>query len=175
MSADIRVRRTSLTGLPALGSTVTFLDFAVNIGDYIDPTLHIETADASGIDRIFVEVHNRALTALPGAQVQVLLLVADASAGLPALPVGYATQINAGNTSKSRLAGTPWHFVDPSTPYRTLPGSLEARTPQVVEFDLDFSSLGLAAGHDHVCLAAFVTTPSDQLTATNTDLDQLPS
>lgn len=173
MSADIKVRRTSLAGLPVLGSPVTFLDFAVNIGDYVDSTLHIETADASGIDRIFVEVHNRSLTALPGAQVQVLLLVADASAGLPALPAGYATQINAGNTSNSWLAGTPWGFVDPSTPYRTLPGSLEARTPQVVEFDLDFSSLGLAAGHDHVCLAAFVTTPSDQLTGTDTDLDQL--
>jgi hypothetical protein len=173
MSADIKVRRTSLTGLPSLGSPVTYFDFAFNIGDYVDSVLHVETADLSGTDRIFVEVHNRSLTPVPGPQVQVLLLVTDASAGLPALPAGYASQINAGNTSGAWLAGTPWRFVDPSTPYRTLPGALDVRTPQVVEFDLDFSTLGLAAGHDHVCLAAFVTTPTDQITATSTDLNQV--
>jgi len=173
MSADIKVRRTSLPGLPALGSPVDYLDFAVNIGDYVDSTLHIETADVSGIDRIFVEVHNRSLNAVPAAQVRVLLLVADASAGLPALPAGYAAQINAGNTSGAWLAGTSWHFVDTATPYRTLTRDLDVRMPQVVEFQLDFSTLGLAAGHDHVCLAAFVTTPGDPLTATEINLDVL--
>jgi hypothetical protein len=172
MSTDIKVRRSSLTGLPPLGSPVDYLDFAFNIGDYVDSTQHVETADVSGIDRIFVEVHNRSLNALPAAQVQVLL-VADASAGLPALPSGYATQINAGNTNPTWLAGSQWRFVGPATPYRTLPRDLDVRTPQVVEFQLDFSTLALPLGHDHVCLAAFVTALGDPITSTTTSLDQL--
>jgi hypothetical protein len=173
MSADIKVRRSTLTGLPGLSSPVNYEDFAVNIGDYIDPTTHIETADQSGTDRIFVEVHNRSLNAVPGSMVQVLMLVADASAGLPPLPANYASNINAGNTSASWLAGSSWHFVDPSTPYRTLPGSLDVRTPQVVEYDFDFSTLGLPSTHTHVCLAALITTGTDQINSSNTDLDQL--
>jgi hypothetical protein len=172
MSADIKVRRSSLSGLPSLGSPVDYLDFAANIGDYVDSVQHIETADVSGTDRIFVEVHNRGLNPLPASQVRVLLLVTDASAGLPALPAGYATQINAGNTSPSWL-GSSWRFVEAASPYRTLVRDLDVRTPQVVEYTLDFGSLGLSAGHDHVCLAAFVTAPADPLTATTTSLDQL--
>jgi hypothetical protein len=173
MSADIKVRRTSLAGLPPLGSPVSFLDFAVNIGDYVDTTTQMETGDTAGVDRVFVEVHNRSVvTALPGAQVKVLLLEADASAGLPALPSGFAAHINAGDAGNTWLSGTGWRFVDPTTPYRTLPGILDPRTPQVVEFLLDFSGLGLPSGHDHVCLAAFITTPADPITAAVTDLNQ---
>lgn len=170
MAADIKVRRSSLTGLPALSSPVNYYDFAANIGDYIDPTTQIETADASGTDRIFVEVHNRSLNAVPGAQVNVLLLVADASAGLPALPANYTSHINSVDASAGWL-GPNWLFVDPLTPYRTLPGSLDVRTPQVVEYDFDFSSLGLPSTHDHVCLAAFVTNASDPITTTTASLD----
>src|SRR5208282_1967900 len=172
MSADIKVRRTSLMGLPALSSPVNYDDFAVNIGDYIDPTLHIETADASGMDRIFVEVHNRSLNPVPAAQVQVLLLWADASMALPPLPTGYASNINGGITT-SWVAGSSWNFVDPSSPFRTPPDDLDVRTPQVVEYDLDFSTLGLPSTDTHVCLAAFVIGGTDQITSTNTNLNQL--
>ncbi|MDQ1700171.1 MAG: hypothetical protein QOG34_2034, partial [Frankiaceae bacterium] len=58
MSPDIKIRRSSLTGLPPLSSPVDGLDFAVNIGDYVD-TSDIETADTTGTDQIFVQVHNR--------------------------------------------------------------------------------------------------------------------
>jgi len=173
MSADIKVRRSSLSGLPPLGSPVNYADFAVNIGDYIDSVARIETGDLSGTDRIFVEVHNRALTPIPAAQVRVLLLVTDASAGLPPLPANYATHINSGDTSAAWLAGSNWRFVDPASPYRPLNRDLDVRTPQVVEYQLDFSTLGLPATHDHVCLAAFTTTPGDQITSTNTNLDQV--
>jgi hypothetical protein len=172
MSADIKVRRSSLTGLPTLGSPVTYDDFAFNIGDYIDPTLHIETADASGTDRIFVEVHNRSLTAVPAAEVQVLLLWADATMALPPLPSGYAGHINSGDTS-NWLAGSSWHFVDPTTPYRTPLNDLDVRTPQVVEYDLDFSTLGLPSTDTHVCLATFVIGGTDQISTNITDLNQL--
>lgn len=170
MSADIKVRRPSLPALPTLGSPADYLDYAVNIGDYVDSTTNIETADSSGTNRIFVEVHNRALTPIPGPQVRVLLLLTDASAGLPALPANYATHVNAGDTT-NWVVGTPWRFADPATPYRTLTAPLDVRTPQVVEFDVDLSTLGLPTGHDHVCAAAFVSATSDQITATVPSLD----
>lgn len=173
MSADIKVRRSSLSGLPPLSSPVNYSDFATNIGDYVDSVARIETGDLTGTDRIFVEVHNRSLTPVPGAQVSVLLLVADASAGLPPLPVNYASHINSGDTSAAWLASSNWRFVDPASPYRTLNRDLDVRTPQVVEYQLDFSTLGLPATHDHVCLAAFSTTPGDQITSVNINLDQV--
>jgi hypothetical protein len=173
MSADIKVRRPMLSGLPTISPQQDFLDFAVNVGDYVDSTTHIETADLPGTtDQIYVEVHNRGLTPLPGSQVTVLLLLADASAGLPSLPANYASHITAGDPNPSWL-GSSWHFADPSNPYRALPGNVSARTPQIVRYDVDFSSLSLIPGDDHVCAAAFITTPNDPLTATNIVLDQL--
>src|SRR5262249_11449278 len=129
--------------------------------------------DAVSVNRIFVEVHNRGLAVLPAAQVRVCLLVTDAYAGLPPLPSDYAARINAGDTSATWLAGTSWQFADPASPYRVPPQALDVRTPQVVEFDVDFTSLSLPLGHDHVCAAAFVTSASDPITSTLTNLDQL--
>ena len=172
LSADIKVRRPSLAGLPTLNSPPNFLDYAANIGDYRDSITHNETADISGTNRAFVEVHNRGLTPIPGAMVRVLLLITDAHAGLPALPEGFETRINSNDTS-NWVAGSAWRFADPSAPYRTLPGPLDARVPQVVEFPLNVSSLSLPAGHDHVCAAAFITTAGDPITSTDTSLDSL--
>jgi hypothetical protein len=175
MSADIKVRRSSLPNLPPLSSPVNYLDFAFNIGDYVQLSTEIETADVSGTDRIFVEVHNRSADAVVGTNVRVLLMVADASAGLPPLPAGWAAHVNSGDTNPAWLSGGQWQFVDPATPYRTPSGNVDVRTPQVVEYDLDFSTLGLPPGHEHVCLVAFVCTvdATDQIAATNTDLDQV--
>jgi hypothetical protein len=174
MSADIKVRRSSLPGLPAISSPATYLDFAFNIGDYVQPSTNIETADISGTDTIFVEVHNRSVSsAVTTSNVRVLLLVADASAALPALPPAWASHVNGGDTNPSWLGSSGWNFVDVGQPYQTLPGDLDVRTPQVVSYQFDFSTLGLPTGHDHVCLAAFVSTvdASDQITSTNTDLN----
>jgi hypothetical protein len=173
MSADIKVRRSSLSGLPALGSPVSYLDFAFNVGDYVDTTTHMETGDVSGSDRVFVEIHNRSLNLVPAAQVRVLLLWTDASAALPLLPSNWAAHINAGDTSPAWLAGSSWSFADISTPYRTLVRDLDVRTPQVVEYAMDFSTLGLVPGHDHMCLAAFVTTPADAIISVLSDLNQV--
>jgi hypothetical protein len=171
MSADIKVRRGSLASLPPLNSPADFGDFAANIGDYRD-TENIETIDATGPSRVFVEVHNRGLTPLPGAMVRVLLLVTDAYAGLPPLPSEYASRINAEDTS-NWVSGSQWRFADTSSPYRTLPGPVDARVPQVVEFPLDISALGLPTGHNHVCAAAFITTPADPISSTEPSLDVL--
>ena len=88
MSPDIKVRRPSLGG-PTIGTPPTFLDFSANIGDYID-TSHAETADDACTNRIFIQVHNRALTALPGNDVRVLLLLTDAH-GLACRPCPWTT------------------------------------------------------------------------------------
>jgi len=172
MSADIKVRRPNLT-LAALSPQQDYFDFAVNVGDYIDSATHMETADLPGTtDTFFVEVHNRGTTALPGGNVHVLLLFANASAGLPALPSGYADHIAANHTSPAWL-GPNWFFADAVSPYRTLPGELSARIPQVVRYDADLSLVGLLPGQDHVCAAAFITTATDPLTSTETNLDIL--
>ncbi len=173
MSPDIKVHRPSLGG-PTISSPPDLLDFAANIGDYID-TSHAETADEAGINRIFIQVHNRALTQVAGTDVRVLLLLTDASAGLPPLPADYATRIISGDTS-NWVAGSSWRFADPMTPYRTLPRSIEARAAQVVYYDFDFSTMALPAGHNHVCAAALVTTipTGDRLLSPgNTSMDAL--
>jgi hypothetical protein len=170
---DIRVRRPSLGGLPTLPAQPDFLDFDTKVGDYVDSG-NTETADQAATNKVFVMVHNRGLTALPAGTVRVLLLMTDASAGLPALPSDLSARINANDTS-NWLAGTNWQFATPGMPYRTTTGSLDARTPQVVEFDVDLSTITLASGSDHVCLAAFVTTTTtaDQFATTQTSLDAL--
>lgn len=104
----------------ALGSQADFLDFAVNIGDWSDTSSHTETVDISGVDRFFVQVHSRGLTPFPGAQVRVLLLLADASTSLAALPSGYAARINSADTS-NWPSGSGWMFADSGMPYRLLP------------------------------------------------------
>jgi hypothetical protein len=173
MSADVKVRRPSLVGLPALSAPPDYLDYVVNIGDYVDSTSNTETADITGTNRIFVEVHNRGLTPVPAAQVRVCLLITDAAAGLPPLPASWATHINAGDTSTAWLSGSNWHFADPVTPYRTPPADVDVRTPQVVEFPTDFASLSLPLGHEHVCAAAFVTATGDSISSVDTSLDNV--
>ncbi|MDB5354914.1 MAG: hypothetical protein JWN24_1367 [Phycisphaerales bacterium] len=173
MSPDVKVHRPSLGG-PTVSSPPDLLDFSANIGDYID-TSDIETADEAGLNRIFIQVHNRALTPVAGTDVRVLLLLTDAAAGLPPLPADYATRIISGDTS-NWLTGSSWRFADPMTPYRTLPGTIEARVSQVVYYDFDFSTMALPAGHNHVCAAALVTTISSAdrlLSPGNTSMDAL--
>jgi hypothetical protein len=176
MSADIKVRRPSLVGLPTIGSPPDLLDFAINVGDYVD-TGNIETVDPT-TNRVFVQVHNRSATAIPTGDVRVLLLVADAALGLPALPAGYATHIVAGNDPNRPagwLVGSQWWAGDATTPYRLVNGELSARMPRVVDFDVDLTPLALPATHEHVCVAAFATTISaiDRLTSTHSSLDVL--
>jgi hypothetical protein len=187
MSPDIKVRRPSFPAVPPpLSSPPDYLDFAVNIGDYVDTT-DTETADVSGANRIFVQIHNRSIvTSMPGSQVRVLLLVTDAAAGLPALPANYATHIQngdpplpvMGNPASGWVAGSAWKVADPASPYKSPPGEVNVRTPGIVEFSVDVSTIfpgGLPAGHDHICAAALATstTAADQLTSSDSSMDSL--
>jgi hypothetical protein len=172
-SPDIKSRRPTLPNPHALGTPPNYLDFAVNIDDYVD-TQNVETVDETGVNRIVVQVHNRGRLAVPGNQVRVLLLVTDAYAGLPPLPSNYAARINAGDTT-NWVSGSQWRFADPMSPYRSPATDVDARNPGVVFYDFDFSTMGLPAGHNHVCAAAFVTTTSaaDQITGTTSSMDTL--
>ena len=180
MSADIKVRRASLLNNPPLNSPPDFLDFAFHIGDYLQPSTRMETADTTGPNSIFVEIHNRGPVVVPKANLRVLLLLAPCGAGLPLLPNDYATRIVNGDTSNWPSA-TNWHFADPGNPYRTPPSDLETHVPQVVEWDgVDFSQLPWAVGYDHICATAFVTTAgsgtlatADQIGFISTSIDQL--
>jgi hypothetical protein len=116
-----------------------------------------------------VEVHNRGKTPVDGAQVRVLLLLADGSAALPALPADFANRFQSGDTSAWLTAG--WHFADPANPYRPLPAALDVRTPQVVQYNVSFNSLGFTP--DKVAAVSFVTTDTDPFASANTDANAL--
>jgi hypothetical protein len=163
MSADIKVRRPSLTN-PPLSQSLDFGDFAFNIGDVLDDASHMETADQAGLNQIFVEAHNRSVLT-PAEEVTLLLLVADASAGLPPAPDQYDTRIAAESPVTATWPGSDWHFVDGGYRHPAVP--IDVRVPWVATYELDFSSasLGFPATDDHVCLAAFVTGKGDPILA----------
>jgi hypothetical protein len=184
MSADIKVRRPSLPNPDPLNAPPDYVDFAVNIDDYVD-TSDVETAETTGDNRVFVQVHNRGLTPVQGSQVKVWLLLTDAAAGLPALPTNYAAHMAAGHAATNNslagdppsgwLAGSAWVAAETAAPFKAPPGTIDVRTPGVVEFTVNVASVlpSLPAWHDHICAAAFVTTPADPLTATDPSLDNL--
>jgi hypothetical protein len=143
-----------------LSTPPNYLDFATSIGEARDPTFHLQMADRSGINQVFIQVHNRGLTPVRGDQVWVLLLMSPSAASSigsgAALPAQFSTHMQARDPHPVWL-GNDWAFADPTTPYRYLPGILDVRTPQVVEYKIDFSTTGFNQVGKHICLAAFVT------------------
>lgn len=161
-SPDIKVLRSSHSTLdttPDFAGFATLRDFETDLNTY----------DTFGTNQIFVEVHNRGKTKVDGAQVRVLLLLADGSAALPALPADFATRLQNGDTTN--WLSTGWHFADPTNPYRPLPGALDARTPQVVQFNVNFNSIGFSPSK--VAAAAFITTDTDPFTSGETNANAL--
>jgi Galactose oxidase, central domain len=126
-------------------------------------------ADRNGTTQFYVQVHNRGITEIPGAQVRVLLVMASATQPLAALPLpaDFADRIARGDTRP----WPNWMFVDPANPYRTLPGLLSARTPQVASFNVDLHRIEIGRGFAHV--AAFVYTAGDGPAGTTTSLESL--
>jgi hypothetical protein len=169
---DIKIWRASANAPAALIDQPDFLDFAMHVPEETDDGLLL--ADGHGLNHLYVQVHNRGVSPLPGALVRVLVLLAPVGDGPPPLPQGLANRVAAGDTG-GWLAGTAWHFADAIVPYRFLPGVLDARTPQIAGYVVDFSTLGLPAGTQRICAAAFVTTinPTDRFAGVQTDLDQL--
>ncbi|MGO9266259.1 MAG: hypothetical protein ACLQBA_15505 [Candidatus Binataceae bacterium] len=120
------------------------------------PTVH---------NRVYAEIHNRGR--VDAGSVQVMLLLADASAGLPLLPGGYTANV---------VAGTPITAPDWTTlGFVTLSG-LHAGSPQIAYFDLPSTVLPLPAslpGQSHYCLLVLLHSPQDPFTSTVQVVDTL--
>jgi hypothetical protein len=161
-SPDIKVLRSSHS---TLSTTPDFLGFA-SLGNF---ETDLNTFDTLGTNQIFIEVHNRGKTRVDGGQVRVLLLLADGSAALPALPADFATRLQNGDTSS--WLSTGWHFADPTNQYRTPTGGLEANAPQVVQYNVDFVAINFSPST--VAAVAFVTTDTDPFTSADTNANLL--
>ena len=169
-SPDIKVRRAKLgpwSGQP------NYLDFAYHLGEeYSSDNFQNMLFDGLGTNQVFIQVHNRGLSPIAGDKVRVLLMLMLGGS----IPNGYARHINEQLTSPDWQLPPGWVFADPARPYRSLLGTLDARTPQVVSFDFNLGNLTLP-GPPIIptpwLLVAFVTTTdtTDQLTSTYTALD----
>jgi hypothetical protein len=120
------------------------------------PTVH---------NRVYVEVHNRGR--VDAANVQVMVALTNASAGLGLLPAGYTADVVAGTP----LPGPDWTTLG----VRTVP-IVRAGTPRIVAFDLPSTVLPMPAslpGQSHYCLVAFLSAAQDPFTSTQRNVDLL--
>jgi hypothetical protein len=174
MSPDIKVWRLSLGG-QSPSTALTFYDYDAVIQDSVDLN-GIETADETGTNKIYVQVHNRGWQ--PTNDLTVCLLIARASAGLPLLPVtDYRTPVLNRDTSWVLPGGgqpQQWFFADSANPYRLVPASgVDVRNPFICEYDVDISQLALSGSGDHVCAAAFIASGDDPAAFASNSVDQL--
>jgi len=112
---------------------------------------------------VYVQVHNRGVT--PADGVRVMLLLANASAGLPALPAGYDTNVRNGLT----ITTPDWKTVGMVTL-----NDVRVGFPKVAAFNLPSSMLPLPAnlaGNNHHCVLALLHHANDQFTNTQTIVD----
>jgi|GEM_PF-1726126 len=162
MSADIKVQRASSQSvtLPLDFPGYAILPYAAN------------TMDALGANQVFVQVHNRSSVGTnPALDVNVLLLVADASNNIPQLPDGYASHIATPDPSPAWLGNSGWKFADTTKPFRkaTIASS---RLSAVAEYDVDLAKLGLGSA-TKLCAALLISAPGDILRSTVRSLDDL--
>jgi Galactose oxidase, central domain len=158
-SPDIRACRASKQ-IPV--ATLDFVGFA-------DLDIAARVVDATGSNRIFVQVHNRGAVAARQADVSVLLLLAAADRGVPPLPADFATRIANKDTTTGWLDQTGWKFANTAAPYQSPVADLTARVAQAVAFDVDLSAWQWTKGR--VCAAAFVTAASDAITGGDPNLE----
>jgi hypothetical protein len=156
------------TSYPVLGIPVTPTAFAELIGEDWDLGTEVMIADA-GPNDVFLQVHNRGHIAVNATRLIAVLLVAasNAAGAVPQLPASYAARIRA-QDSTAWLAGSGWQFAAASA-YRTNPLELNQRQPAILNWTVDFSTLGFAAG-DFPMLLALVSGPAPAGTETDVSL-----
>jgi hypothetical protein len=146
-----------------LSGTIDFLAYDDTLtDDFQNVATH---ATATITTRVYVQVHNRGVT--PADNVQVMLLLANASAGLPSLPPGYAASIQSGTP----ITTANWRTIGFATVNDVRPGA-----PKIAAFDLTSNLLPPPAnlnGNQHHCVLALVHHPDDAFTATQTVTDLL--
>ncbi|HKY52707.1 MAG TPA: hypothetical protein VJM08_00315, partial [Anaerolineales bacterium] len=140
------------------------MDFHQFVDILSDDARNVAThATAAITTRVYVQVHNRGV--IPANGVRVMLLLANASAGLPALPAGY--WINVQNAMP--INTTHWRTVG----FVTL-NDVRVGAPKIAAFDLTSDMLpppANLAGNQHHCVLALIHHPSDQYTSTITNTD----
>jgi len=113
------------------------------------PTVH---------NRVYAEIHNRGR--VDAASVQVMALLANASAGLPLLPAGYTASV---------VAGTPITTANWTTLGFVTLSALHAGSPQIAYFDLPSTVLPMPTslpGQSHYCLLVLLHSAQDIFTST---------
>ena len=146
-----------------LTSGIDFLEF---VDTLIDDSAGVAThATATITTRVHVQVHNRGVT--PADSVRVMLLLANTSASLPALPAGFDASVRNGvpiNTPDWQTVGV-----------RTL-DNVRVGFPKIAAFDLTSDKLprpvNLPGNNQHTVLA-LTHQANDPFTSTETQIDIL--
>ena len=166
-SPNIKVDPPASNGTYQATKQIDFFQFVDRIVDGSEGVATIDSSLGTAVNRVYVEVHNRGVTSADG--VQVMLLMANASAGLlgTPLPSGYAANVQSGMP----ISTASWQTVG----IKTLDG-LRVGIPQVIEFDLPSTMLppptSLPA-QSHYCLLALLHHAADQFNNTETNADNL--
>lgn len=146
-----------------LTGDIDFHDFVDKLSDdFQNVATH---AAATIVTRVYVQVHNRGV--VPADNVRVMLLLANASAGLPPLPPGYESNVH---------SGTPINTAHWSTVGITTVNGVRAGFPKIAAYNLPSSMLPPPAslsGNDHHCVLAIVHHADDPFTSTTTMTDTL--
>lgn len=163
-SPNIKVDVPTPAGYQTPTTSIDFYTFVDTIQDGSGGVATIDPISGTVVNRVYVEVHNRGI--VPASNVQVMLLLCDASPGLPPLPVGYDANVRAGTP-----IGAPFTTVGVKDIT-----NLRVGVPQVAEFPLPSTMLPPPAslpGDSHYCLVALLHSSQDQFTATQTSIDAL--
>ncbi|MGW6981640.1 glycosyl hydrolase [Streptomyces sp. NPDC054932] len=135
---------------------------ALPVSDFVALSrIQHEWLQRGGVNRVYVQVHNRG--AGPATNVQVRAFVADASAGLPPLPDDFWT---GGRPFTGDPTATHWSPIGPT---RIVP-QLKPAEPAVLAWDYTAPS----SGSSHSCILAVTTCAQDPLNgASVTDVGTL--
>lgn len=164
-SPNIKVDVPTPAGWQTPSPSIDFFQFVDTIQDGSGGVATLDPASGTVTNRVYVEVHNRGI--VPASTVNVMLLLTDASPGLPTLPSGYTANVEAGTA-----VGGGFTLVGVQTI-----SNLRVGIPQVAEFPLPSTMLPPPAslpGDSHYCLLALAHSPTqDDFTATQTNVDLL--
>lgn len=164
-SPNIKVDVPTPAGYQTAGTDIDFFVFNDLIVDGSGGVAALDPSSGTVTNRVYVEAHTRGVSPVSG--VQVMLLLANASATLPPLPAGYTAHVQAGTPISSAL----WQTVG----FRTI-ATLRNGIPEVVEFALPSSMLPPPAslpGQSHYCLLALLHSPADPFTNPEVNTDAL--
>ena len=160
---DIKVDAPTAAGFQfPSGGPISFLQF---VDELSDDAAHVSPSGGPIASRVYVQVHNRGV--VPANEVRVMLLLANASAGLPALPPGYDAQVRNGLP-----INTPdWHTVGSVSL-----NDLRAGFPQIAAFELPVSMLpppAIPFLNPHTCVLALIHHPDDPFNNPETNVDSM--